>query len=254
MSIVSIVRCSRYEETEVLKAVRQSVDLLGGIRSFVKEGDRVLLKPNLLYGKRPEKAVTTHPSVVKAVIGLVREAGGLPFIGDSPGIGSAIGVAEKAGIRKVADEMGCPIIEFNRPVLSLERRGWIFKQIEVDQAVFEADVLINLPKWKTHGQMFLTLGIKNLFGCIPGARKAMWHLKAGEDPYRFAQILVDLYRILRPQLTRGPCPPWSLAGQPGPPRPRSGRVRPSRHSPESPPHQSRRPRTRVGGGGDSCRG
>lgn len=201
MSIVSIVRCSRYEETEVLRAVRQSVDLLGGIRSFVKEGDRVLLKPNLLYGKRPEKAVTTHPSVVKAVIGLVREAGGLPFIGDSPGIGSAIGVAEKAGIRKVADEMGCPIIEFNRPVLSLERKGWIFKQIEVDQAVFEADVLINLPKWKTHGQMFLTLGIKNLFGCIPGARKAMWHLKAGEDPYRFAQILVDLYRIIRPRLT-----------------------------------------------------
>lgn len=198
---VSIVRCNTYEEKEVLKAVRQSIDLIGGMASFVTRGSRVLLKPNLLYGKRPEMAVTTHPSVVRAVIELVKEAGGIPCLGDSPGIGTTHGVAEKAEIKKVAEEMGCQMIEFNRPVLPPERRGRSFKNIEIDQAILEAEVIINLPKWKTHGQMLLTLGIKNLFGCIPGARKALWHLKAGEDHRLFAQMLVDIYRLVQPSLT-----------------------------------------------------
>ena len=196
-----MVRCHTYDEEEVLKALRRSIDLIGGMEAFVKKGDRVLLKPNLLYGKKPEKAVTTHPSVIKGVIQLVKEAGGIPSLGDSPGVGSSMGVAEKAGIKKVAEEMGCPIIEFNRPVFPPERKGRIFKSIEIDQALFEADVIINLPKWKTHGQMLLTLGVKNLFGCVPGPRKAMWHLKAGEDHQRFAQMLVDVYLIVQPSLT-----------------------------------------------------
>ncbi len=198
---VSIVRCKTYDEAEVLKALRRSMELIGGMHSFVRKGNRVLLKPNLLYGKKPEKAVTTHPSIIRAVIELVKEAGGIPSLGDSPGIGSSIGVAEKAGIKKVADEMDCPIVEFNRPVLPPERKGSIFKNIEIDQAILEADVMINLPKWKTHAQMLLTLGVKNLFGCIPGPRKALWHLKAGEDHKLFAQMLVDVYRMIQPSLT-----------------------------------------------------
>jgi uncharacterized protein (DUF362 family)/ferredoxin-like protein FixX len=175
--------------------------LIGGIDSFVKGGDRVLLKPNLLFGKIPEKAVTTHPSVIRCVIQLVKEAGGIPSLGDSPGISSSMGVAEKAGIKKVAEEMGCPIVEFNRPVLPPGKKGRTFKHIEIDQAIYEADVIINLPKWKTHAQMLLTLGVKNLFGCIPGPRKALWHLKAGEDHKLFAQVLVDLYQMIQPSLT-----------------------------------------------------
>jgi ferredoxin len=65
----------------------------------------------------------------------------------------------------------------------------------------EADVVINLPKWKTHGMMLLTLGVKNLFGCIPGPQKALWHLKTGEDRKLFAQVLTDLYQIIHPSLT-----------------------------------------------------
>jgi uncharacterized protein (DUF362 family) len=63
------------------------------------------------------------------------------------------------------------------------------------------DVIINLPKFKTHSLTLLTLGVKNLFGCIPGPRKALWHLKAGEDRKTFAQILVDVYQIIHPSLT-----------------------------------------------------
>ena len=198
---VSIVKCQTYHEEEVLKGLRRSLDLIGGIETLVKRGDRVLLKPNLLIGKAPEKAVTTHPSMVKGVIQIVREAGGIPSIGDSPGIGSGERAADKAGIKRVAEAMNCPFVEFNRPVSPPEKRAKTFKHLEIDQALFEADAVINLPKWKTHGMTLLTLGVKNLYGCIPGPRKALWHFKAGEDRETFARILIDLYQILRPSLT-----------------------------------------------------
>ncbi len=200
-SSVSIVRCHDYDEKKVLSALRESINLIGGIQTVIKKETRVLLKPNLLYGKSPEKAVTTHPSVLKGMIQIVREAGGMPCIGDSPSVGSLARAAEKAGIKAVADEMKCPLVEFNEPLRSPKGGGNIFKQLEIDQAVLGADVVINLPKWKTHTQMLLTLGVKNLFGCIPGPRKAQCHLMAGEDARTFAGILVDVYRIVQPSLT-----------------------------------------------------
>ena len=200
-SSVSIVKCKNYDEGKVLSALRQSIDLIGGIQTFVKEGSHVLLKPNLLFGKSPEKGVTTHPSILRGMIQIVQEAGGVPSIGDSPSVGSLTWTAERAGIKAVADEMKCPLVEFNRPVLPPKGGGKTFKQLEVDQAVLEADVVINLPKFKTHSLTLLTLGIKNLFGCVPGPKKPLWHLKAGKDQETFAKILVDIYEIIRPSLT-----------------------------------------------------
>jgi uncharacterized protein (DUF362 family)/Pyruvate/2-oxoacid:ferredoxin oxidoreductase delta subunit len=200
-SSVSIVKCQSYDEEEVLGGLRQAITLIGGIENFVKSGDHVLLKPNLLYGKPPEKAVTTHPSIIRGMIQIVREAGGIPFIGDSPSIGSLMRAAEKAGIRRVAEEARCPLMEFDKPIVPKDRDGKFFKHLEIDRSVLEADVVINLPKWKTHGAMRLTLGVKNLFGCVPGPKKALWHLRAGESRKVFAQILLDLYRVIQPSLT-----------------------------------------------------
>jgi uncharacterized protein (DUF362 family)/Pyruvate/2-oxoacid:ferredoxin oxidoreductase delta subunit len=200
-SSVSIVKCDDYDESNVMSALRQSIDLIGGIHTFVKRGSHVLLKPNLLFGKSPEKAVTTHPSILRGMIAMVREAGGVPSIGDSPSVGSLTWTAERAGVKAVADAMECPLVEFNRPVYPPAAGGKTFKQLEVDRAVLEADVIINLPKWKTHAQMLLTLGVKNLFGCIPGSRKPLWHLKAGDDRRIFARILFDIYQAVRPSLT-----------------------------------------------------
>jgi len=200
-SSVSIVKCRDYDEGKVLSALRQSIDLIGGIQTFVKEGSHVLLKPNLLFGKSPEKAVTTHPSILKGIIQIVREAGGVPSVGDSPSVGSLTWTAERAGIKAVADAMKCPLVEFSRPVLPSGGGGKRFKQLEIDRAVLEADVIINLPKLKTHSLTLLTLGVKNLFGCIPGPKKPLWHLKAGKDQETFARILVDIYEVIRPPLT-----------------------------------------------------
>jgi uncharacterized protein (DUF362 family)/Pyruvate/2-oxoacid:ferredoxin oxidoreductase delta subunit len=198
---VSIVKCQNYDENEVLEGLLKAIGLLGGIEQFVRKGNRVLLKPNLLFGKAAEKAVTTHPSIVKGMIKIVREAGGIPRIGDSPSIGGLVWTAEKAGIKRVADETNCPLVEFDRPVLSTKGVEKHFKQLEIDETIREVDVIINLPKWKTHGNTLLTLGVKNLFGCIPGPRKALWHLMAGENRKRFAQVLVDLYQVVKPPLT-----------------------------------------------------
>ena len=82
---VSLVRCADYDFPRVKASVRESLDLLGGISAFVKPGERVLLKVNLLMKRKPEKATTTHPAVARAVAELVREAGATPLIGDSPG-------------------------------------------------------------------------------------------------------------------------------------------------------------------------
>jgi uncharacterized protein (DUF362 family)/Pyruvate/2-oxoacid:ferredoxin oxidoreductase delta subunit len=200
-SVVSIVRCQRYEEKEVLESLRRSITLIGGIEDFVKPGNRVLLKPNLLYGKPPEKAVTTHPSIIRGLIQIIREAEGIPFIGDSPSVGSLVRAAEKAGIKRVAEETQCPLLEFDQPIVPTDRSGKFFKHLEIDRSVLEADVVVNLPKWKTHGVVRLTLGVKNLFGCVPGPRKALWHLRAGESHKVFAQVLLDLYRVIQPSLT-----------------------------------------------------
>jgi uncharacterized protein (DUF362 family)/Pyruvate/2-oxoacid:ferredoxin oxidoreductase delta subunit len=199
-SKVSIVRCQDYSEKSVLKAVKCAVDLLDGMDAFIRRGDRVLIKPNLLVAREPEKAVTTHPSVVKAVIQLVRDAGGVPLVGDSPAIGGFLRVASKAGIYNVVRKMNCGVVDFDDTMEVKGSHQGVFRTLEVARAVRDCDFLINLPKLKTHSMTTMTLSVKNLFGCIPGTKKIQWHFKAGVNRHSFAQMLVDLYGIIRPRL------------------------------------------------------
>ena len=198
-STVAIRTCEDYEPPRVYHALKSAIDLLGGTGRFIKKGERILIKPNLLSPKGPEKAVTTHPSVVEAVIRLVMEEGATPIIGDSPGIGSAHRVADKAGILQVCRSYGVDIIEFRDSVEMVNPNG-IFRSIAIAREALEVDGIINLPKVKTHAQMFLTLAVKNMFGCVVGRRKAQWHLAAGRDQTAFAGLLVDIYRLLNPRL------------------------------------------------------
>lgn len=202
MEVVSIVRCQAYHPATVEKGVHEAVRLLGGWDKFVKRGDKVLIKPNLLGGEPPEKGVTTHPSVVRAVVLQTKQAGGIPMIGDSPMLSSSlVRVAEKAGIKEVADYCGARLVEFDDSIEVDNPGAGTFRRFEIAKQVFDFDVIVNLPKLKTHSQMLLTLGVKNLFGCIVGRRKAQWHLRAGSDRLFFARMLVELYQTIRPQLT-----------------------------------------------------
>lgn len=197
---ISLIRQADYEPRAVYRAVKAAVDLLGGMKHFVFPGERILLKPNLLSPSFPEKAITTHPAVVRAIIDLVREAGGKPVIGDSPGMGTLIKAAEKAGIKEVAEQAGVELVEFDQPAEVKVPSDFRFKKVDVAKAALQADGIINLPKLKTHSQMTLTLCVKNLFGCVPGRRKAQWHFQAGVDRDQFAQMLLELYAFLKPRL------------------------------------------------------
>lgn len=198
---VSVVSCPTYNYPQVLAVVRDALEPLGGMGTFVGRGDRVLLKPNLLSAKHPDRGVTTHPSIVKAVAQLVQEEEGIPLIGDSPSFGSFRRVVTHTEIKPVADEIGCPLVEFEEVAQVRTGEGYTFRRFELAKAVLEADVVINLPKVKTHQMMLLTLAVKNIFGCIPGMRKAQWHLKAGVDHLYFAGMLAELCHIVRPALT-----------------------------------------------------
>ena len=198
-SDVSLVRCPDYERETVYAAVKRAVDLLGGMGAFVRPGNRVLIKPNLLKASPPENAVITHPEIIRAVIRLVREAGAEALVGDSPGFGELRRVCEKTGILGVVEEEGAALVDFDEAV-SLKNSGQ-FHHFEIARAVHEADVIINLPKLKTHGMTTLTGAVKNLFGCVPGRRKVQWHFKAGINHAAFARMLVELCALIRPRLT-----------------------------------------------------
>ncbi|MDY6972836.1 MAG: DUF362 domain-containing protein [Thermodesulfobacteriota bacterium] len=201
MSTVSLARCESYEPQEVESAVRHAVELVGGISNFVGRGDRVLLKPNLLSANPPEKNITTNPQVVRTAARLVLEAGGIPFIGDSPGLDSFRRVADRTGMAGVGRELGIEVVELTRPKPVSPPAGAVFKRLEIASQALEADVIINVPKLKTHSQMMFTLGVKNLFGTIVAQRKAEWHHMAGVDRDTFASLHLDIYLSLRPALT-----------------------------------------------------
>jgi len=168
--------------------------------SFVRPGQRVLIKPNMLSAKGPEKAVTTHPEVVRGVVRLVQECGGVPLVGDSPGVGSTFFVAEKCGILDVVRGTGAILVPFDEAV-PFPHEIQTFRRLEVAREALEADVIINLPKLKTHQMMGATCAVKNLFGVVVGLRKANLHLQAGDDKARFARLLLELARHLAPALT-----------------------------------------------------
>ncbi len=193
---VALVRCETYHLPVLENSLRKLLGLLGGIGQFVKNGDRVLIKINLLSGKPPEKAVTTHPGLVEAVVNLVKEAGGIPAIGDSPGERAALtGVARAyrtAGFEKVSRKTGVPLLSFEDEVIEVgNSQGRLYKKFAVTKRIEDFDVIISVPKLKTHPLTYITAGVKNNFGFIPGLRKTEFHLKL-PDRELFSRMLVDL--------------------------------------------------------------
>ena len=196
---VSLLSTHSYELDHLQAAIVHLLEPLGGMGAFVKPGDRVLLKPNLLTGARPQKECTTRPEIAYVVAKLVQEAGGEPFLGDSPAFGSALGVARNNGYQFIIDELGVPVVEFHGQ--RYESVSNAFDHLRLCKEAMEADVVINLPKVKSHVQLTLTLGVKNLFGCVPGKMKAWWHMEAGKDAHRFGEMLVETARAIAPNLT-----------------------------------------------------
>jgi len=197
---VAIVKCKNYNPELVYDKIKEAVNYLGGFSEFVKPNETVLLKPNLLVGKKPELCVTTHPTIIETIAKLVLEAGAKVILGDSPAIGSTNSNAKNAGYKEIADKLGIKIVEFNTPIKYSYPQGKLYKNFEIDKNFKMVNKVINLPKFKTHGMMYITSAVKNLFGAVVGTQKLQWHFIAGKDYNRFSRFLVELYYFINPTL------------------------------------------------------
>ena len=177
-SVVALVPVSGYEQEEVDAAVLTGMELLGGIGAFVKPEEKILLKPNLLSGTLPQKAITTHPAVFSAVCRLLREAGyeHLSY-GDSPGnpVTTPEKAADASGISEAAKRWNIEKADFDAGRVVRFPEGKTAHSFYLCKGVQEADALINLCKMKTHALERITGGVKNLYGCVCGAKKAVGH-------------------------------------------------------------------------------
>ena len=201
---VALIKCDSYDLNKVKSAINRGIDLLGGIDSFIKDGDKILLKPNLLASESAEKSVTTHPIVFEAIISILQEKAKEKNIekisyGDSPGIGKGISVAQKSGISEVAERLKIEYADFDEPIGISFNEGIKEKSFTIAKPITEADTIISLPKLKSHALTVMTGAVKNQFGCIPGFRKAEYHLKL-PDFDDFSTMLLDLNKLISPKL------------------------------------------------------
>ena len=192
-----IIREASYDYKKLRPLVYEALDAFCG--DAITPSSRVVIKPNLLQAASPESGILTHPLIVRAAAQYVIEKGARPRISDSQAIGSFNSILAKSGIRAALDGLDVECREFTRSVRT--DIGPPFGTIEIAGDAVEADVLINLAKLKTHGQMLLTCGVKNLFGCVVGFRKPEWHMRAGVDRGLFARLLVAIYRTIKPAVT-----------------------------------------------------
>lgn len=199
MSKVALIRCESYEDKIVKESIERGLSLLGGVSRFVQPGENILLKPNILVGEVPEKCVTTHPAVFKAVAEIFITAGVTLTYGDSPAIGNPLKAAKKAGLARVADDLNIPLADFKTGMDVFSDKGLQNRKFTIAKAILDNDAVISLPKLKTHGLEKLTGAVKNQFGCVPGILKGEFHLRL-PNADAFAKMLVDLNTFVRPRL------------------------------------------------------
>lgn len=199
---VVIVPCADYTEGETRAALERALAPLGGL-DWVEAGMRIAVKVNLVTFAKPEKAATTHPGLLCALVRLLAERGADVVVGDSPG-----GLYNAAYVNRVYAATGMRAVEqaggrlnqnFEQSAAQYPQ-GKVCRQFHYTAWLDGADAVINLCKLKTHGMMAMTCGAKNLFGTIPGTMKPEYHFRY-PDPRDFARMIVDLNEYFKPRLT-----------------------------------------------------
>ena len=192
-----IVRKADYSYDQLKHIFFEMMDNL--VCDKIKPGSRVLIKPNMLSAATPADAVLTHPLIIKAAVEYVLQKGARPQVSDSPAIGSFDRIVKVNRMKEALVGLNVDVIPFQET--RLVDIGNPYGKIDIAQDALDADVIINLPKLKTHSQMLLTLAVKNMFGCIVGFQKSRWHMRAGVDSMAFARLLVAIHQAVRPTVS-----------------------------------------------------
>ncbi|OEG70701.1 hypothetical protein ATZ36_17150 [Candidatus Endomicrobiellum trichonymphae] len=197
---ISLIKCGDYGK--VYNAVREAVRLLDCMSAFINQSEKILVKPNLLSPKDPSKAVTTHPEIVRAVIKLVKEAGAIPVVGDSPGgaIRNIKNLWETTQMERICREENVELINFEASgSKEFDINDKNIKKVNFSNAVLDCDGIINLPKLKTHALMSFSAGVKNLYGLVPGLMKVEYHKYASKNK-DFADLLTNIYLFFKDKI------------------------------------------------------
>jgi len=198
---VSIVRAVDYGGAGVDVAVEEAVELVGGLEHVVKPGSRVFVKINHLSpASPPERGIITHPAFVEAVLKLLRRTGARVTVGDDIDSSNGDGF-QVSSFRQMCQRAGVALVNLREAGFVEARcQGRFLEKVYVSRIAADADVIVNLPKLKTHSLTVLTGGVKNMYGVIPCGLRTRFHgdYAARED---FAQVLTDIFSAARPQLT-----------------------------------------------------
>ena len=180
------------------KAVLKAIDLLGGMKRFVKKGQKVVIKPNMSFAKTPDEAANTSPVAVATVARACRAAGAKDVLVVDHTLQKAELCLELSGIRRA-----CQSID-NTHLLTLNDeqfyrsvpvpQGKVLKTVQVMEEVMRCDVLINLPAAKSHSATGVSLGMKGLMGVI-------WDRKYFHAKVDLHQAIADLSSLIKPNLT-----------------------------------------------------
>lgn len=188
--VVALAHCARYDNDVLDRAVTRSLEALDDWETPFDGDPVVLLKPNLLGPRSAETAITTHPRLVASVARVLRRVHrGRLLVGDGPAIGTTRMVARTLGLPALLESLDVELVDFTDTVSVSGGDG--FGAFDLARPLMEADLVVNLPKVKTHGQMGLTLSVKNLFGAYIGFEKPRLHLTAGTDRATFARMLLE---------------------------------------------------------------
>lgn len=201
MTKVALLGCTKYHAPTIRDKILEGLSLIDFDSSLISK-KRVILKPNLLSASLPEKAIVTHPEFFRATIQTVKALGGHPVMVESPAFQPLDKVMKKTGYKAVVEEEGCEIAGTRDTKVLFHEAASRYRRFDLPKALFDADIVLNLPKFKTHGLTYITGAVKNLFGLIHGLKKSQWHIKA-RDKEAFSSLLLDLYEVV----TRGLQPP-----------------------------------------------
>lgn len=200
MSSVFLAKCINYDVNEIENKIREGFMALGGdnyIRGFIKENSKVLLKPNVITGEKKGALSATHYIFFEAVIRVIKDYTSNISFGDSCGVGEFLKTAEIIGLCEVANRYEVKIENFNKDHLVVSNKeGILCKTFDIARAAYECDVLITLPKIKTHSMTLFTGSVKNQFGCIPGVQKTQFHARMPQVD-NFSKMLLDINTLLK---------------------------------------------------------